>query len=95
MFESIVNLIKSIFANSNIRCYFRSNCCNKNQASEPIVCSREPQEIKSKISRIIHLWNMKEKHRNIDKIKVAGELCSAHERLILSALVPWRKIITV
>ena len=63
MFESIVNLLKSISANSNIRCYFKSNCCKKNQASEP-------QEIKSKISRIIHLWNMKETHRNINKVKI-------------------------
>ena len=88
MLKSFVSFTKSCFENSNIRCYFKSDCCNRTQASNP-------QEIKSKISRIIHLWNMKEKHRNINKIKVAGELCSPHERLILSALVPWRKIITV
>ena len=54
MFESIVSFIKSFFSNSNIRCYFKSDCCNKTQASDP-------QEIKSKISRIIHLWNIREK----------------------------------
>ena len=82
MFESIVSFIKSLFSNSNIRCYFRSDCCNRTQASDPPshregVCSRNPQEIKSKISRIIHLWNIRETHKDINKIKI-----------------PWRKVIT-
>ena len=63
MFESIVSFIKSLFSNSNIRCYFRSDCCNRTQASDP-------QEIKSKISRIIHLWNIREKHKDLNKIKI-------------------------
>ena len=89
MLKSFVSFIKSFFENSNIRCYFKSDCCNRTQASNP-------QEIKSKISRIITLWNLREKHKHkhINKIKVAGELCSPHERLILSAHVPWRKEIT-